>query len=223
MLFVWKLLARRSHVLIPGVCSLHVVHKRAIGPVFRFGSLQHISHNYYDGGYLLFMQLLSMLSKLVSCLETFSTEFTFLHSRILHVVTYHAVKTRFLFGSSQHRSHISLFLDLHRIQHHVVFLNVFRSMLLFWSFLHIIHKELSQCCQFQQCPHSCLQMTPQFPQLNMVASSMRLLLTEEGFEVEELHADAVKTVKTRGIQEVFEDKVNENIFQTYNVRGCYQT
>ena len=52
---------------------------------------------------------------------------------------------------------------------------------------------------------------------------MRLLLTEEAFEVEELHADAVKTVKTRSIGEVFEDKVNENIVQTCNVRGCYQT
>ena len=66
-------------------------------------------------------------------------------------------------------------------------------------------------------------MTPKFPQLNMVAFSMRLLLTKEAFEVEELHADAVKTFKTRGIEEVFEDKVNENIVQTYNVRGCYQT
>jgi len=42
---------------------------------------------------------------------------------------------------------------------------------------------------------------------------MRLLLTEEAFKVEELHADAVKTVKTRSIEEVFEDKVNENIVQ----------
>ena len=43
---------------------------------------------------------------------------------------------------------------------------------------------------------------------------MRLLLTVEAFEVEELHADDVKTVKTRGIEEVFEDKVNENIVLT---------
>ena len=80
-----------------------------------------------------------MFSKHAFCLETFSTEFTFLHSGILHVVTSHAVKTRFLFGSSQHRSHISLFLDLHRIPHYVVFLGVFRSILLFQSFLHDLH------------------------------------------------------------------------------------
>ena len=40
---------------------------------------------------------------------------------------------------------------------------------------------------------------------------MQLLLTEEAFEVDikksYMQADAVKTVKTRGIEEVFEDKV----------------
>ena len=83
MLFVWKLLAQRSHVLIPGLCSLHVIHPRAIGPVFRFGNFQHISHIYYDGWGL----------------------------PTLNVVPVHAVKNCFLLGNFQHRAHISSFLD----------------------------------------------------------------------------------------------------------------